>query len=208
MKKLLLTALLGGHCMAVLHAQLPTQKWAIKAQAFHQDWGINIDFGSLAVQDRVSIRPGFSAGVERNWHTGKRQRFRLSQDVQVGLWNNTYVERYAAISSRISANFRLWKGLNIGTSAVYGIGRVKPTDIRYIYENEKWVPSTNSTPAFTRQEVGLGAQVSWLFGPNAAHPIEVMFGGDYLLGWKLLPVESAGNLFLFKRLRLGASYYF
>ncbi len=196
-------------CATAIFAQ-KTQKWAAGFHVFHQDQGFKIDVGQLAVTDRVRVRPGFSAGLERTWTESKNARFRLFQDVHAGFWHNPYSENYSFLGTRLGMDFRIFKQLRLSPGLIYRAGRAKTRDVRYVYENEKWVPSNNSTPAFFRQNAGLDMQVSWRFRAASAHPISLEIGGNYLLAWKYLPTGIAGepNFFLFRSLRAGVRYGF
>jgi hypothetical protein len=182
--------------------------WATTLNVFHQDWGINFDPGSLQTTHPVSIRPGFALGLERSWHEGKKQRVRVFQDVHLGFWHNPYSENYTFLGTRLGSDFRLWQQLRLTPSVLYRIGRAKTEDVRYVYSEEKWVPSGNLTPGFLRHNLGLDLQLSWRFAASAAHPLDVQVGANSLVAWKYMPTEVAENLFLYQALRLGLRYGF
>lgn len=184
--------------------------WAATLNLFHQDRGIAIDAGSLQTTNPVSIRPGFSLAIERTWDEGKRKGTRLFQDLHAGFWQNPYSENYLFLGTRLGADIRIFGQLRLTPSLIYRIGRAKTKDIRYAYEEGKWVPTDNSTPGFLRQTLGPDIQWSWRFAPTSAHPIDFQVGANWLLALKYMPVdpEGAPNLFLYKTFRVGLRYGF
>ncbi|WP_421799933.1 hypothetical protein [Haliscomenobacter sp.] len=184
--------------------------WAANFVFFHQDAGFKLDVGSLQTTNPVTIRPGFSLGLERTWDEGKRKGTRLFQDLHAGFWQNPYSENYLFLGTRLGADIRIFGQLRLTPSLIYRIGRAKTKDIRYAYEEGKWVPTDNSTPGFLRQTLGLDIQWSWRFAPDAAHPIDFQVGANWLLALKYMPVdpEGAPNLYLYKTFRVGLRYGF
>jgi len=187
-----------------------TSPWAATLNLFHQDMGIAIDAGSLQTTNPVSIRPGFSLAIECTWDEGKRKGTRLFQDLHAGFWQNPYSENYLFLGTRLGADLRIFSQLRLTPSLIYRIGRAKTKDIRYAYEEGKWVPTDNSTPGFLRQTLGPDIQWSWRFAPTSAHPIDFQVGANWLLALKYMPVdpEGAPNLYLYKTFRIGLRYGF
>lgn len=183
-----------------------TSPWALNVQLFHQDNGIKFSAGSLGVTDRVSLRPGFTTGLERSWLEGKRGRVRLFQDLHIGAWRNTYAENYAFVGSRLGLDIRVFRQLRLTPSFFYRYGSVKPRDVRYTYQEGKWVPADNSTPRFSRQTLAADVQLSWRFRAASAHPVDLQVGLDYQFAWKFLPVASESNFFLYRAFRVGVRY--
>lgn len=200
--RIAIIALLCTGALSVFAQQ--SSPWALNIQLFHQDNGIDASAGSLGVTDRVWLRPGFTAGLERTWLEGKRVR--LFQDLHTGLWRNTYAENYAFVGTRLGLDVRVFRQLRLTPGFLYRYGSVKPRDVRYVYEEGKWVPANNSTPRFRRQTLAVDAQVSWRFGAASAHPVDLQLGVDYQFAWKFLPVEFTGNFFLYRAFRVGVRY--
>ena len=183
-----------------------TSRWAVNMQFFHQDYAIDLDPGQLGVTDATALRPGVSAGIERTWRNIGNDRIRLFQDLNVGFWNSPYSENYSFVGTRLAADFRIFKQLRLTTGALYRIGRAKTKDVRYIYENEKWIPAKNSTPGFLRQNVGFDTRLGWRFAPNSAHPIDIQFGINWTLAWKFAPAQINANLMPYKAFQVGLRY--
>lgn len=204
--KCLSIALLLG-CAGIGFGQ-NSSPWAVHFNFFHQDQGIDIDAGSLQTTSPVSLRPGFSLGLERTWDEGKRQGTRLFQDLHLGFWQNPYSENYTFLGTRLGSDFRVFDQLRLTPSLLYRLGRAKTKDIRYVYEEGKWIPTSNSTPGFFRQNVGIDLQLSWRFAAATTHPIDLQLGANWLLALKYMPVALEGdpNLFLYKTFRLGLRY--
>ena len=185
-----------------------TSRWAANMQFFHQDFAIDLDPGQLGVTDATSVRPGISAGIERTWKNIGNDRIRLFQDLNLGFWNSPYSENYTFIGTRLAADFRVFKQLRLTTGVLYRIGRAKTKDVRYIYENEKWVPSKNSTLGFFRQNAGFDTRLGWRFAARSAHPVDVQVGINWTIAWKFAPAEISANLMLYKALQVGLRYGF
>jgi hypothetical protein len=188
-----------------LSAQDSTSRWGIVLNGFHQEFGLNIDVGSLQTTNPVLIRPGFSAGIERTWLEGKRGRGRLYQDLHIGNWYSPYSENYAFIGTKVGVDIKVFKQLRFSPALSYRAGMAKPKDIRYIYENDRWVPSGNLSPAFLKQMVGLNLQLSYRFLRTTSHPIDFHFGANYQYTWKFLPVAYS-NPFFYRALEVGVRY--
>jgi hypothetical protein len=197
-------------CFVLALAQLVSaqdaRKWAVNVQLMHQDFGVDLTAGQLQTTDAVLLRPGFTAGIERTWRTSKNGRRRLFQDAHLGFWNNPYSQNYTFVGTRFASEIRLFKQLRFSPGLIYRIGRAKTTDVRYVYENNKWVPSNNSTPGFLRQQVGPEARLSYRFGANSAHPIDLQVGANFTLIVKYFPAETDPNLLVFKAYQIGMRY--
>jgi hypothetical protein len=180
-----------------------TDKWALTAQFFHQDDAIDYDLGSLATSDPVHLRPGFTLGVERTWWKSKGGKIRLSQDLHVGHWISPYAEQYSFAGTKLGLEWRLFRQLRLATGLFYRYGAVRPRDVRYVYDGEKWVRSTEKAPAFGRHTVAVDLQLGWRFRPQAAHPFDVYLATDQQFITPFLPSDLAGNIYLFRSFKLG-----
>jgi hypothetical protein len=186
-------------------AQITSQKWSAIVRFYHQDDGINIDVGSLQTTDAVSIRPGAEIGVERNWRT--RNRFRFTQTLHAGYWNNTYSENYTYAGSRLTSDWRTFGQLRLGTQLGLDYGRAKTSDLRYAYENGKWEPVRNSTPGFGRTQISLSLSAGYKFAAQSAHPIEVQANFGFQFATPYLPKGPAGNIpFLYRNMGIAVKY--
>jgi hypothetical protein len=179
MKKLLFTLMVLLSVNALI-GQAPEPKlWFGRLDLYHQDWLGDFGIGQLGVYDAVPIRPGFRLGVERTWI--EQRHFRMYQDVLLGYYHNTYDEHSFTVGSDVGFEWRIFRQFRVALPAGLHFHRAKPSDIRYVYDGEKWVKAENTDPAISRLQFIIGTNIGWRFWPELRHPVEVFANGNISL---------------------------
>jgi hypothetical protein len=144
---------------------------------------------------------GFAAGIERNWK--QNDRFRFYQTALVGYYSDAYFERVFTIESNAGIDFKLFKGLHTGMELGIGGHRAKASAIRYTYENDKWVPTTENNFVTKRFAVNINAQLGYRITPQL--DVFSSFGGNVITPLIKLTDQNI-PLFAYTQLRFGVRY--
>jgi hypothetical protein len=150
-------------------------RWKLRADFFHQDLAFQIPFGQLGVYHKPVIRPGFALGGEYTYQ--QRKHLRLYQSAHLGYYNNVYEERWGTLGTELGMEWEIWKGILIAPRIGLQYNLVKPSDLRYMYEGDKWVPVRNTDPAFSRLGGSIGLDLGYRVC-KGAHPIDVLANGN------------------------------
>ncbi len=180
--------------------RLRNPKWAMQLNFQDQDLLAALDFGALRVVHDVKIRPAISLEVQRFFgQSAKKSRYVSGQ---LGYFNNVYHEQFASLKLGYGIERRIYKGFFASWRIEAGLARVKNSDIQYIYENDKWVPTSNYIPS----------TIDVLFGPrldlgyrvvNGAHPIDIL-----VTSHAMIHVHSEFGALPYYGLGIGAKYGF
>jgi opacity protein-like surface antigen len=172
MKNILLIAL----CVLPLFLTAQTSKWSVRADYYKPKPLAPFKIPGDENSYLTSPNYGFAAGVERNWK--QNDRFRFYQTAMVGYYSDAYFERVFTIESNAGVDFKLWKGLHTGLELGVGGHRAKASAIRYKYENDKWVPTTENNIVTKRLAINLNAQLGYRISPKL--DIYAGFGGHVI----------------------------
>lgn len=179
---------------------LQQPRWFGRLDLYHQDVLDDISFGQLSVYDPVHIRPGFRVGVERTWI--EKTHFRFFQDILVGGYFNPYDERSFTLGTDAGVEWRIFKQFRVAMPFGLQFHRVKPRDVRYVFDGEKWVRAPNTDPVIRRVQIPVGLNLGWRFWPTSPHPIEVFANGNVSL---VRPYQPGSGIpfFMYKAAGLG-----
>lgn len=173
-------------------------RWKARADFFHQDYAFMIDVGELGVYDRVYLRPGIALGAEYAY--AQRKNWRWYQSARLQFHNFQYDERSIGIGTDMGFEVRIWKGLQAAPRFSLTYNLVKPVDLRYRYEGDKWVKTKNTDPVFDRLQAGLGLDLSYRVA-SGRHPIDVLANANATL---ITPaIDNYVNLFFYKSYGVG-----
>lgn len=173
-------------------AEVGTKTWALQLNVQHQDLSADIDFGQLGVVEKVTLRPFYTLDVEYAMQR-KPNRKRIFT-AQLGYYNNLYHEVWLTAKAGVGNEWQLFNKFYLGARAEFGATWVKPSDVRYRYDGERWV-ETENTALFDR---GVFISPRLDFGYRIIegnHPIDVAVNGTFSLaetGIGLAPYYAYG----------------
>lgn len=170
----------------------------LRADLIHQDNLFTLDFGALGVYDKVTLRPGISLSLEYDWINKKF--FRFYSSVKTGFQNNPYEERFVTIGSNTGIEFLAFKRLLIAPRGGLDYNFVKPTDIRYEYDGDKWVVSKNLDPVFSRITASVGLDLGYRIR-KGYKPIDLLINGTATIGGPY--IKDSVPIWAWKSLGLG-----
>jgi hypothetical protein len=183
---------------AAPRSQVEESRWKLRADLFHQDYAIMIDVGELGVIDHVLFRPGIGLGGEYAY--AQRKNWRWYQAARLQFHNFQYDERSVGLATDMGFEVRIWKGLQVAPRLGVAYNLVKPVDVRYRYEGDRWVKAKNTDPVFGRLQYGLGLDLSYRVS-HGAHPIDVLANANATIIAPVIP--NYVNRFYFKSYGVG-----
>ncbi len=204
---LLLSLAIFGCSASLGHAQAPVAdapslpsegRWKVRADFFHQDYATKIDVGELGVYDRVTVRPGIALGAEYTYK--QRKNWRWYQSGRLQFHNFPYDERSIGLGTDMGFEVRIWKGLQATPRIGVSYNLVKPVDVRYKYEGDRWVRTRNTDPVFGRLQTGLGLDLSYRI-VGGSHPIDVLANANATLISPAIP--NYVTMFFYKSFGVG-----
>jgi hypothetical protein len=173
-------------------------RWKLRADFFHQDYAFPVSFGELGVYDRVVVRPGIGLGGEYAYK--QKANWRWFQSARLHFFNFPYEERSIGIGTDMGFEFRIWKGLQVAPRIGLSYNLVKPVDVRYVYEGDRWVKAKNTDPVFSRLQGGLGLDLSYRVA-GGSHPIDVLANANVTFIAPAIPDYI--SLFFYKAAGIG-----
>jgi len=129
-----------------------SKNWAIQANFQHQDLLIDIPFGQLGVYDQVNFRPVYSIEVQK--YLKDKKRYRRFFSLQGYFYNNLYHDNSYGVQLGYFKERKIYKGLFVVSGMEIGIGEIQNSDPVYIYEENEWKPTENTSPAYTSVSFG------------------------------------------------------
>jgi hypothetical protein len=158
----LLYFLITIHSLSFAQSSNPLPKWALTTYLGHQEDGINIPVGTLKTIHDISIRPDVKIGIERSWKQYKRTRF--TQDIHIGYFHDTYVEKVFVVGSKLGLEVKLWNNFFLTPRLGVAYNHAQPNDVRYQYLEGKWENVSNNDPnvnrAYVSTELMLGYRIN------------------------------------------------
>lgn len=124
---------------------LNDSKWAIQLSVQQQDLVLRIPYGQLGTVYPVYIRPFYSLDVQRTFHVNDKHE--LFWSAQLGYYNNLYHEKWISGKMGIGIEKKLFARGFTSLRVEGGLARAKSSDVQYIYESGKWVPTDNFSKA-------------------------------------------------------------
>ena len=182
MKKytLLIAFLSLNHFVLFAQEEVDYNKWSAQLNVQHQDLGFDFQFGQLGVYDNVLIRPVISLDMERAFLRKGNAKKKILLTSQIGFYSNTYHERWLSFKVGVRRERQLFNHFYLSFGIEAGLTRTKNSDIQYVLENDKWVPTSNFEPA----------RLDYLFGPRmdigyrvikGVHPIDIFTTNNLLI---------------------------
>jgi opacity protein-like surface antigen len=111
------------------------------------------------------INPLLEVGVSHKFGQGKRGGTWL-QDFTIGYAHRLYEEKAFAVGTKIGYQWALWNKILVVPAIGVAYNRAKPTDVRYIYENNKWVSIKNDLPALNRFNAAVTMGIGYRINPS------------------------------------------
>ncbi|MEN0047955.1 MAG: hypothetical protein AAF806_12920 [Bacteroidota bacterium] len=158
-----------------------SNKWAVQLSLKHQDIPIFKAFsiGQLAVLHEVKIRPYYTLDIQHNLKS-KKPNLKFAFSTQLGYYRNLYRDRWLSYKVGTLLEWQFFKRCYLITRIELGHAFVKDADVQYIYENNKWIPTSN----FDSFEAGFIAspRVDVAYRViNSKNPIDVLLTTDATL---------------------------
>jgi opacity protein-like surface antigen len=175
-----------------------TSRWSLRADVFQPYPAFRFGTGGIENAYHQPRDYGFALGVERNWK--QNERFRFYQTAMLGYYHQVYFERVFTLESNMGLDFRIWKGLHTGFEVGVGAHQGRSTDPRYIYENNKWVPTREDQDITNRFAGNLNAQLGYRFGAR----MDVFASAGASVVSPLFDIPEGGvPIFIYTNLRVG-----
>ena len=146
-------------------------RWAIQLNTQHQDLLYQIQYGQLGVTDPVNIRPLYSIDFQRFYAKNIQTRRFLSG--QIGMYNNLYHERWISFKIGYGVEQKIGKRLFGSLRMEGGMALVRNTDVRYQYEDGKWVEAKGDSPLYADIVLGPRMDFGYRVG-NTKNPIDII----------------------------------
>ena len=152
-----------------------TRHWKLRVDVFHQDHIWDLYIGTLEEAHKVWIRPGVALSAE--YTIIDKGFFRLYQSTKIGFYDSPYEERWFTLGADMGAEFCLFKRLLLAPRVGFHYNLVKATDIRYVFDENQWVRTTNTDAPFSRIQFmpGLDIGCKVLMGK---HPLDILAHGN------------------------------
>lgn len=171
---LMLACLWGGTMLqGQTQEEVPAQanKWAAQVNVQHQDLQFQLQFGQLGVVHEVSFRPLYSVDIQR--FLLKKPTSKRFFSGQIAFHNNLYHERWLSVKLGYGIEKQLFKNFSASLRMESGFALVKNTDVRYQYEEGKWVQAKNDSPTYA--DIVLGPRLDLVYRvSDKAHPIDII----------------------------------
>jgi hypothetical protein len=170
-------------------------RFSASAKIANQVAGISFSAGQLA-KIHTPLQPAFTLDVQRNYVNNSRSR--LYQSIYGTYFYQPYADKSLTLGTALGYEFRVFKGLYLGVNLGGGINRVKPNDIVYNYENNKWVATRNGSPTSIGGQVQGGGELGYRVGKFSffAH-------GQYSFVLKYIALPEESFPYLFKNAGIG-----
>lgn len=160
-------------CIAytTVFAQETVSKLSVRADFYHLDNAVNLNVGALGVYDKVIIRPGIGLSAQYDWK--KSEKKRLYSTLKLAFVNNTYEDRWGSIGTDLGFERIFWNRLVFGMNLGLHYNLAKAVDVRYVYENNKWIPAENDDPLLSRMQIKSGLELGYRI-KDGARPMDVL----------------------------------
>jgi hypothetical protein len=165
MQKIIIFALIYLMGLQAFGQTKTESKYAFVINVGQQTLGINYDVGALQTIQKTPFKPRLEAGIERTWK--QKKNFRLHQDLKLTYVNDPYQEQVFGLGTDLGFEFKILKRILLTPRLGVHYNRATPTDVHYIYENDKWIQTTNSyeknNRIFVKAGFDLGFKVNQKF---------------------------------------------
>lgn len=158
---------------SLLFSQNPPRPkyWAVQTNLQHQDFLVQFRFGQLGVLHQVRFRPLYSIEAQRLFENNDKSKVFLSG--QLSYYHNLYHNRLFGLKIGFGYETKQWKRFFASFRVSPGLGLTKNSDIQYVLEDGKWVPTSNFVPLsvnvhFT-QRMDLGYRIK-----KGEHPLDLI----------------------------------
>lgn len=116
-------------------------KWSLQLNVQQQDLAVQIPYGALGTVYPVGIRPFYSLDIQKRLKSKEKSHTFLSG--QLGFYNNLYHERWMTAKIGFGREFNIASKWFASLRLEGGVARSKNSDVQYVYESGKWVPTDN-----------------------------------------------------------------
>jgi hypothetical protein len=147
----------------ILNVKAQDSKWQLRAD-YYRPKGLT-EFTNETVNGfHFPTDWGFSVGAERDFKKTDRKRWYLTANA--GFYNKVYFERVTTLETGVGYNYRLFKGLHIGSELSAGYNRAVSSNLISVYEGDKWVSKVDNSVVVNRFSVNLGVQLGYNLGQH------------------------------------------
>lgn len=141
-----------------------TPKYAIVANIGQQEDVVKFDVGALNVINKMPFSPRVEIGLERTWRA--KRIFRFYQDLKLTFVNDPNIERVYGIGTDLGFEYKIFKRILLTPRLGVHYNRALPSDIHYVYENDKWVQTENSFEKNNRIFAKVGLDLGFKLNRN------------------------------------------
>jgi hypothetical protein len=170
-------------------------RWTASVKIANQVDAFPYSLGQLA-KIHTPLQPAFTLDVQRNYVNNSRSRF--YQGIYGTYFYQPYADKSLTLGTALGYEFRIFKGLYVGVNLGGGINRVKPNDIVYNYENNKWVAARSDSPTSVGGQIQGGGELGYRVGKFSffAH-------GQYSFVLKYIALPEESFPYVFKNAGVG-----
>jgi hypothetical protein len=199
--KYLVSFLIIFSCIANAKAQ--DSKWQLRAD-YYKPKGI-ASFANETVNGfHFPNNWGVSVGVERDGRKGTHSRW--YQSATLGFYNDVYFERVTTFELGLGYNYRIFKGLYIGSEFNAGYNRAVSSNLISVLEGDKWVSKVDNSVVANRFSTTLGAQIGYDLGQHFENLPLTITSGISVQG--IAPFLSGLPIFAYTQPRFGVKWRF